>query len=307
MDKRIRIETKSIMKTPSKQQILGYTALSAAAGLLLAIVRSIISLAYLEPGVEMYAHGTPLPMILHIIIILCAIAVCTAGIHRLTDNPAAQKDAPNSQFTLFSSMFCGFLLLAYDLFLIYDVASANWNAIGPLIGRPQTGTVTMASAVFTLCLMIFAIPSAIGFFKTAQGTRKPSQPLFETAVVIWLVMFALHAYFDATTAFNSPVKIMRILTLLALAMYAICETRRSLDIALPRVYFPAAYLAVLLGLTHAISDAVLLGAGKIVLPEGYLGIAVELAYVLYILSRLLYLSIGKDPVREDTDTVASDH
>lgn len=295
------------MKTPSKQQIFGYTAFSAAAGLVLAIARIAISLASMEPGIEMYAHGTPLPMILHAVMVLCAIAVCTAGAHRLTENPAAHKDAPISQFTLFSSMFCGFLLLAYDLFLIYDVASANWDAIGPLIGRPQTGTVTMASAVFTLCLMVFAIPSAICFFKTAQGKIKPSQPFFETAVVIWLVMFALHAYFDATTAFNSPVKIMRILTLLALTMYAICETRRSLDIALPRVYFPAAYLAVLLGLTHAISDAVLLAAGKIAMPEGYLGIAVELAYVLYILSRLLYLSIGKGPVREDTDTASSDH
>ncbi len=294
------------MKTLTKKQLLGYTIFSAAAGLLLAVLRTVISLAYLESGIEMYAHGTPLPAILHIVIILCAAAVCTAGLQKLCDNPAADNGAPISQFTLFASMFCGFLMLAYDLFLIFEVGSANWDAIGPLIGRPQTGTVTMASAVFTLCLMVFAVPAAISFFKTAQGTRKPSHPFFETMIVVWLVMFALHAYFDASIAFNSPVKILRILTLLALALFAICEVRRTLDIALPRLYFPAAYLAILLGLTHAISDAILLAADKIVLAEGYLGIAVELAYVLYVLSRVLRLSVVGTPAVE-TDSETSDN
>lgn len=291
------------MKTLTRKQILCYTAFSVGAGLVLAILRTVISLAHLEPGIEMYAHNTVLPTILHTVIILCVLVVCSSGIRRLYDNPAAEADAPISQFTLFASMFCGFLLFAHDLFLIYETASANWDAIGPLIGRPQTAAVTMASATFTLCLMIFAIPAGISFLKTAQGNRKPSHPFFETMVVVWFVMFALHAYFDASIAFNSPTKIMRILTLLALTMFAICETRRSLDTAMPRVYFPAAFTAVLLGLTHAISDAVLLGAGKIVLAEGYLGIAVELAYVLYILSRLLQLCIVRNAsVNADNET-----
>lgn len=292
------------MKTLSRKQILRYTAVSAAAGLLLAVVRIIVSMAYLEPGIEMYAHGTPLPAILHTAIILCAVAVCTAGFCRLYDNSAAANTAAASQLTLFSSMFCGFLLLAYDLYLIYDVASADWEAIGPLIGRAPTATVTMASAAFTLLLMLFAIPAAIYFFKTAQGSPKPSDPFFATATVVWLVLFALHAYFDASIAFNSPTKILRILTMLALAIYAIHETRRTLEIPMPRVYFPSAFLAVLLGLTHAVSDAVLLGAGKIALQEGYLGIAVELAYVLYILSRLLYLGMTRPsavPAEKNTD------
>ena len=290
------------MKTLSRKQILGYTAFSAAAGLLLAGMRAAVSMAYLEPGIEMYKHGTPLPAVLHAAIILCAIAVCSAGFCRLRENTAAENTAAVSQFTTFSSMFSGFLLLAYDLYLIYEAASSNWNAIGPLIGRPPPASVTMASAVFTLFLMILAIPAAIYFLKAAQGTSSPSLPFFATTTVIWFVLFALHAYFDASIAFNSPTKVLRILTVLALAIYAIHETRRLLDIPMPRVYFPSAFLAVLLGLTHAISDAVLLGAGKIALQEGYLGIAVELAYVLYILSRLLYLGTAKPQTDVLSDT-----
>ena len=47
----------------------------------------------------------------------------------------------------------------------------------------------------------------------------------------------------------------------------------------------------------------LLSAGKIALPEGYLGIAVELAYVLYILSRLLYLGMTKPKPAAEEDTL----
>ena len=289
------------MKTLTKKQILGYTAFSAIAGILLAAARIAVSLTSLEAGIEMYAHGTVLPTVMHIVLVLCGIGVCTAALQRYEDNPSASHDAPPSQFTLFSAMFCGFLLLAYDLYLIFETASSNWDAIGPLIGRPQTAAVTMASAVFTLCLMIFAIPAAIAFFKASQGDRKPTRPFFETMTVVWLVMFALHAYFDASIAFNSPTKILRILTLLTLAIFAIFETRRTLEIVTERIYFSAAFLSILLGLTHAVSDIVLLGAGKIALPEGYLGLAVELAYVLYILSRMLSLGCTK-PQSAPTET-----
>ena len=291
------------MKTLTRKQILGYTAFSAAAGLILAAARAVISLSHLEPGIEMYAQDTILPTVLHTVIILCAIAVCSAGFRSYADNSAADNIGAVSPLTQFASMFTGFLLLAYDFYLIYGAAADNWAAIGPLIGKPQTAAVTLASAVFTLCLMILAIPAAICFFKTAQGNLKPSYPFFATLTVVWLVMFSLHAYFDASIAFNSPTKILRILTFLVLAIYAIQETRRSLDIPMPRIYFPSAFLAVLLGLTHAVSDIVLLASAKIALPEGYLGIAVELAYVLYILSRLLYLGTTK-PKSADTDEEA---
>lgn len=290
------------MIIPTKKHLLFFTVFSAAAGLILAAARTVISLLWLEGGIEMYAHGTVLPTVLHTLIILCACTVCAAGFLRFIEIPGDRVPAPPTQFMIFTSMFCGFLLLAYDLYLIFEVASNNWNAIGPLIGRPQTASVTMASAIFTLCLMILAVPAAISFFKAAQGDTRPSRPFFATATVIWFVLFALHAYFDASTSFNSPTKILRILTVLALAMHAIYETRTLLGIPLPRLYYPSAYLSVLLGLTHAISDAVLLGAGKIVLSEGYLGIAVELAYVLYIIARLLHAGVTVPAVSEETET-----
>lgn len=281
------------MKTQSRKQILGYTAFALLAGIVLGIARAVISTVSLERGIEMYAHGSIAPAILHALVAICAILLFTAAFRPLHDNRAADDPESVSQLTVFASTFSGFIILAHDLYLIFEAAQDNWSAIGPLIGRAPTASVTLASAVFTLCLMILAIPAAIYFFKVAQGTHKPSTPIFSTCAIVWFVLLALHIYFDTVTAFNSPTKIFRILAVLALVMHAIHETRRMLGIPMPRLYFPAAYIAILLGITHAVSDAVLYAQGRIVLAEGYIGIAVELAYVVYILSRLLYLGTTK--------------
>ena len=55
-------------------------------------------------------------------------------------------------------------------------------------------------------------------------------------------------------------------------------------------------------ITCAKDMTVRVSTGKIALQEGYLGIAVELAYVLYILSRLLYLCTAKPQTDVLSDT-----
>lgn len=283
------------MKIISPKQILGYTAFSVLAGLVLAVVRIIVSVSSLESGIEMYARNTAADDILHIAVFVCCLIVFSCSLLPLRENSAADDMKHASPLTVFASTLCGFMLAAYDLVFIYDAALNNWAILGPLLGKQGTGNVTIASAVFMLFLMILTIPAAIYFFKSASvgAAEKPSFPVFATFAAVWFILFTLHAYFDATTAFNSPTNIFRILTLLSFVLYAIHEARRTLNIALPRWYFPFAYSAVLLGTINGVSGIVLYVKGIIALQDGFLGLAVQLSYVLYILSRLLSLAAGK--------------
>ncbi|MGM9624188.1 MAG: hypothetical protein ACI3XM_00645 [Eubacteriales bacterium] len=283
------------MKTISPKQILGYTAFSVIAGIVLAVVRIIVSLSSLESGIEMYVRNTVADDILHIAIFVCCLIVFSCFLLPLRENPAADDMKHASPFTVFTSTLCGFMLAAYDLVFIYDAAQNNWAILGPLLGKQSTGNVTTASAVFMLFMMILTIPAAIYFFKSASvgAAEKSSFPVFATFAAVWFILFTLHAYFDATTAFNSPTNVFRILTLLSFVLYAIHEARRTLNIALPRWYFPFAFLSVLLGTINGVSGIVLYAKGVIALQDGFLGIAVQLSYVLYILSRLLFLAAGK--------------
>ncbi len=291
------------MKTPSRKLILIYTAIAMGAGLLMGIVRTVVSNLYLDTGIELYAPSSIPPIVMHVLLVLCAVIVATSGMFPLHKNHAAASMETPSQFTLFSSMLTGFMLLAYDFFLVYDISSDNWAALRPLFGHAPTGSVTLASAAFTMLLLLFAIPAALFFFRAAQRCQKPSQSVLCTLTVIWFVLFALRFYFDSAVAFNSPTKILRILAILCMAFYAIHENRRILGIAMPRIYFPAAYLAMFVCTVHLLSDICLLANKKIVAQDGYLGLAVELAYLIYILSRVLYLGTTKStpaPKAEDS-------
>ena len=282
------------MKTPSRKLILIYTAIAMGAGLLMGIVRTVVSNLYLDTGIELYAPQSIPPIVMHVLLVLFAVIVCTSGMLPLHKNRAAVSMEAPSQLTLFSSMFTGFMLLAYDFFLIYDISADNWIALSPLFGRTPTGSVTLASASFTMLLLLFALPAAAFFLRAAQGCQKPSQSVLCTLTVIWFVLFALRFYFDSAVAFNSPTKILRILAILTMAFYAIHENRRILGIAMPRIYFPATYLALFVCTVHLLSDVCLLASRKIVAQDGYIGLAVEFAYLIYILSRVLYLGTTKN-------------
>lgn len=282
------------MKTLSQKHILLYTALSLIAGLLLAVLRTVISDAALERGVELYAQGTVADDVLHIATAICVLILFSSMLLPYSRNPAADIRR-TSPLTVFAATFTGFMILAFDLILLYNNVRGNWVALAPLLGKPATGTVTMASAAFLFCLMLTAIPAAIFFFKVAavDAWEKPSFPVFSTFSIVFFTLFALHVYFDTTTAMNSPMQIMRMLSLLSFVLYAIHETRRILGIPMPRWYFVFAFSALLFGTVVTLSDAILYVKGVIRLTDGFLGVAIGLAYLVYILSRLLYLGMTK--------------
>ncbi len=296
------------MKTLSPKHILCYTAFSAVMGIVLAVARAVISLSSLERGIELYAHNTAADDILHIVIAVCVVLLFSSMLLPLRESTHTDIRR-TSPLTVFAATFTGFMILAYDLLLLINTAKDDWSAIAPLIGKPPVAGVTLPSAVFLLCLMLSALPAAVFFFKLASAgaAEKPSFPVFATFASVFFTLFALHVYFDTATAMNSPMHIMRILALIAFVLYAIHETRRILDIAIPRWYFAFAFTALFFGLVVVISDAVLYAKGIITLPDGYIGLAIQLAYLFYILSRLLSLCTAGPAAKVQEEKDASTH
>ncbi len=297
------------MNTKFKKNILMFMSFSFFGAIVLAVIRILLSQKMLETGIEMYAHNSPAVTVFHIIVLLAGILLIISGVFTSINHKKSIGNIQNvSQLTVFSAMLCAFMLVAYFLLSVYDAMISDWAVIGPLIGRPATDSVTLASAVFTLMLIICTVPAAIYFFKVSAASEyRPSFSVFATLVAVWYMLLTLHAYFNTTTAFNSPIKVFHIITLLSMMFYALQEARLSLEIANSRVYFAFAYLAVFMGTLHTISDAVLYAQKRIVLQGGYLGIAIESVYILYILSRLLSFAVSRKrnvevaDIRKDAD------
>ena len=163
------------MKTPSRKLILIYTAIAMGAGLLMGIVRKVVSNLYLDTGIELYAPSSIPPIVMHVLLVFCAVIVATSGMFPLHKNHAAASMETPSQFTLFSSMLTGFMLLAYDFFLVYDISSDNWAALRPLFGHAPTGSVTLASAVpMPLIAFTDTLPMVLNAPPTFAPVRQPS-------------------------------------------------------------------------------------------------------------------------------------
>ena len=282
------------MKKLSVRTTRLYALFSAAAGIILGIARILISRTGMDPGIEMYRLDCTAANVLHTAFIVCGILAFSVFLPaRLKAAPVIRCEKP-SKPSMYFSLFTAFMLLAYDLILVLHLARDDFAGIGPLIGRTplsMTGqaTVTLASAIFLSLLIIAAIPASVFYFKCAyvEEGKEGSFAGFSTAPVVWFILYALHNYFDPAVAFNSPVKVLRLVVILVFMLYSIQEARFIVGAPIPHLYYGAADLALLFGFMISISDAALYAMNIVSLPEGYLMPALALFLTLYVLSRVL--------------------
>jgi high-affinity Fe2+/Pb2+ permease len=123
---------------------------------------------------------------MNVLLILCAMIVSTSGMFPLHKNHAAASMKTPSQLTLFTSMLTGFMLLAYDFFLVYDISADNWTALRPLFGHAPTGSVTLASATFTMLLTSVAKTIFAAFYADRVAIDKRGSDLLSCCVTYQL-------------------------------------------------------------------------------------------------------------------------
>ena len=297
--------------TMKTKQITALCLGSVLIGILLGAGRIFMSIAALQAGIEMYIRESPLPAVFHIILTVAAAAALVLGLLLGADTKKTGgrlRPGKAGQALSFVSLLMAFMLLAYDGMTVYSMARNRWTDIGPLIGTPVEG-VTFASAVFSLLFLIAAIPAAVYFFKTASSDPVQISTGYAISAVmpaIWFVLCALHQYFDTATAFNSPVKIVRILATLLLLLFAVHDARCVLRIADPRLFFGFAFPAVVVGIAQAVSDGVIYAMGGIRMNAGYLGVVLQLVYVCYILFRVKSVTTAPEPEPEPLSVPSED-
>lgn len=287
-----------MMKT---KQITALCLGSVLIGLLLGVGRIFMSVSALQAGIEMYSRESALPTVYHIILFAAAAAALILGLllgARTKKKGGTLCPGKAGQALSFISLLMAFMLLAYDGMTVYSMARSRWSELGPLLGVQVEG-VTFASAIFSLLFLIAAIPASVYFFKTSSADPEQISAGYGICAVmpvVWFILCALHTYFDTATAFNSPVKIVRILAILLFVLFSVHDARCVLRIADPRAFYGFAFPAIIVGTAQAVSDAVVYGMGGIRMSAGYLGTALELIYVFYIMFRVT--AAGTEPKTE---------
>jgi len=276
------------------------------------IARVLISAASLDTTTAHYAQGVAAPIILHAAIaVFFAVLVCAAFLIPKKELPSAYTSL--SQDTVTASVFVAFLMLAYDgVLFLRRMANSSTNAMVLV----DNGNGTTAGKLFAYFLLIIAVPAALYFLllafksKRIDGVLKaPDGAAFgilSAMPLLWCIAFVLNTYFENTIAFNSPIKVFRILVMLVLMFFAIQDSRMVIGIPMPRLYLISALFAVFFAPLHAVSEAILYAKGYIFLSEGYLSLGVELCYAFYILTRLFAFFKDKPQTEAETEALPAD-
>ena len=122
-----------------------------------------------------------------------------------------------------------------------------------------------------------------------QFANRKTNPYGVSALLLWAGFSALRIYFDMRYLLMSPRRVLHLVALVALLVFAIGELRLARKIAAPRLYVLTAAPAMVLMGTDAITNLLLTAMGWITLGAEISTYCVLLAASVYAFARLYAL------------------
>lgn len=273
------METKIKKSGAPKLFFLITAALSAAAALL----QTYLFYAYYEEGLNLYKTGATKPGVFYIGVFICALFCASA--YFILKKSETKILPPPDRFIIFTAILSGFQLAASVMFNVFYYVSGTY-----------TGMTALRAAV-----LIAAIPASVYFIITALSSKPKRNVLMLCcfSTIIWATVYLMSIYFDMSSPLNSPIRILNQLALITIMLYFTFEARYLLGKPKPRLYFPAALLAMLFISMASGSDMFLTFAGiRPSSPETVFRIA-EVAVMLYITARIRSIAFLKEPDTSD--------
>ena len=245
--------------------------LTLAAALISTGARIAMTLLYLDADYGVYAQGTPVPTITHILTFILCLAAGGLGLFAAKDYP--RPTTPNvTSLTVFTSCITAFLIAASSLLSLYNIVVGG-----------------MAADKMTIALIIVSIPAVIYFFALTKTTVKstPALAMMSFFPTAWFVLRLISVYFDKTLLITSPAKNFHQIALLSIALYMLCESRFILGKPLGKLFFVMISVAPILVFTSSLPAMLFSGRLMIGDSDNFIVYAVEFAMSLFILSRQL--------------------
>ncbi len=187
-----------------------------------------------------YAHGTPLPTIYHILLTVAVLVLAAVPIiiGRKNIDSTLVKTGTLSVFT---ACFSAFMLVVYLFIAVYDIS--------------QSG---VSPKIIDTMELIFAVPTVIFFFLTAfqKSSRTPALALTSLFPGIWTALGVIKIYFNMHLLMNNPDKILGEFALIAAMLFFMFEARNQIGIPFKGLYQAASLSAPILLFTASVPNLV---------------------------------------------------
>ena len=197
---------------------------------------------------------------------------------------------PCREFTLSANFLTDYaaLLTAAALISTTLLPLLSLKTLDPLSALLTSQSLSEHTAQTMLRLsMIFGGLAALAFL--LQFANRKTNPYGVSALLLWAGFSALRIYFDMRYLLMSPRRVLHLVALVALLVFAIGELRLARKIATPRLYVLTAAPAMVLMGTDAITNLLLTAMGWITLGAEISTYCVLLAASVYAFARLYAL------------------
>jgi len=253
-----------------------YTSLFIVLTLLLSVVavwfQTILVEHYIEAETGLYKVGVITPEAMCIFVILSVLLISTVSfVIRMDAIPFGLK--PWSVNTCITSIVSG---AALGLTSVLYFLSAK-NVVVPGSTAELIGKLSFAVAILGVPAALFYLTNAFTF------RQKPRFVLFLSFfTVLWTLIYLMSLYFDQSVFMNSPVKVIREISLVFLLLYQLFEIRALLGKPKAALYFMFSLITVFM-LSTAFVPAFIdfIQSGN--------KIDLEVSCLIYIMSMILYV------------------
>ena len=264
------------MKTANKSLRL-YFFSAIVVTIILAAVRMVLMTRYYDVEVELYRIDARYVGVFNGIFCFCALAMLTVAFFLKGAAKKMRSFPRGSLVTSFFGALCalGFVIALFLQFFYF------------LIPTLEKGT--DSDKTLFIFSMLLCLPTAVYFFAvSASRNIKPAAMQYLSFFpILWGIVYCSFIYFDSTRVLNSPERNLIQLSLIALMLYFLAESRYHLGKASPPIYMGVALLSIVVLGTVAVPNLLLSAFWLMPFTKLSVFSFTEILLALYIMSRVL--------------------
>ena len=288
------------IKTKNKKLALGV----AAASILFAIIRLIITRFYIDPVLHFYntENGSSALVFCDYIAAICILGVWISSMFiykykkdKYSYLAASDGFVQGTQTEVFSSSLAGFLLAFSSVLQISKLFQSDGYPFGTrVINYIKTDP-------FDFLIIFVSLLCSAYFFKTAslnfnqlnansESTPPKNYPQLHIILsfmpVLWSFLNIFRSFFDMSKSVNSPVRIYELMCFLALSAYFVSESRMMVGRYKISRFFTFSYISLMLIALSALPNLVLSAFWILKTNNTQIIYAVQISFGFYIASRI---------------------
>ena len=266
-----------------KKIMTAYLTAAAVAGIGLAVWRIAIMLRYYDPYNGEFSHSAGAELRTFGYVALGLVLLMATSYFFIRKSEFVPFSASSNQFSVFSSSLYGFVFAAVGIMLVIYYAKILFGA--------QSGTFFRVIQILSFLLLF--VSAAYFIFSASVGrSESPAKKALSFCPALWALCYLVTSYINPDYNFNDPNRVLCNVSLAALALFLLYETRNTVARPQNPARFAISLVAAVCVLAYILPLFCLTAFWEVPMAPSTLFEAVECGAVFYIFAVLYTMTVS---------------